>query len=90
MEKMQKPSYSPHSKKDTLKKAVIERHRVHVKARYVFAFQELEHKHFPKAKKIFDKFHVLSHVLSVQLDKVKSQENKEFSSKYSKGQTACY
>lgn len=34
-------------------------------------------KHFPKAKIVFDKFHVLN-VLSVQLDKVRARENKEY------------
>ena len=34
-------------------------------------------KHFPKAKIIFDKFHVLN-VLSVQLDKVRARENKGY------------
>ena len=44
--------------------------------------------HFPKAKIIFDKFHVLN-VLSVQLDKVRARENKG-TMKYSKGQNTCY
>jgi len=74
MEKMQIPLH--YSKKDTSKKGSPKDIKFICMDMSVL-FQAGAKKQFPKAKIIFDKFHVIK-VLNKQLDKVRNRENKHY------------